>query len=81
MTKKTFEAAMVDLEKIIRLLEEGNISLDEALQRFEDGIALARLCSEKLVSAEKKIDMLIASADGTMIFESFQLPGDDKENG
>ncbi|TLM97483.1 exodeoxyribonuclease VII small subunit [bacterium] len=72
---------MVDLEKVVRLLEDGNISLDEALQKFEDGIALARICSEKLAQAEKKIDMLITSADGTILLESFQLPGDGKENG
>lgn len=81
MTEKTFEQAMADLEKVIRLLEEGNISLDEALQNFEEGISLARQCSEKLAQAEKKIDLLITSADGNIILEGFQLPGDGKDNG
>lgn len=80
MTEKNFEQAMADLEKIIRMLEEGNISLDEALQKFEEGISLARQCSEKLTQAEKKIDLLITNADGSILFESFQLPGDGKEN-
>ncbi|MFZ5640768.1 MAG: exodeoxyribonuclease VII small subunit [Bacillota bacterium] len=81
MTDKTFEQAMADLEKIVRLLEDGNISLDNALQKFEEGIGLARICSEKLAQAEKKIDLLITSADGSILLESFQLPGDGKENG
>lgn len=81
MTDKTFEQAMADLEKIVRLLEDGNISLDDALQKFEEGIGLARICSEKLAQAEKKIDLLITSADGSILLESFQLPGDGKENG
>lgn len=72
---------MADLEKIVRLLEDGNISLDDALQKFEEGIGLARICSEKLAQAEKKIDLLITSADGSILLESFQLPGDGKENG
>lgn len=80
LTEKNFEQAMADLEKIIRMLEEGNISLDEALQKFEEGISLARQCSEKLTQAEKKIDLLITNADGSILFESFQLPGDGKEN-
>lgn len=81
MSEKNFEQAMADLEKIIRLLEEGNISLDDALQLFEEGISLARVCSEKLTLAEKKIDLLVTAADGSIVFEGFQLPGEGKENG
>ncbi len=77
----TFEEAMTELERTVRLLEDGNISLDEALQEFEKGIALARVCSEKLTQAENKIDLLITSADGSIMYEGFQLPGDGKENG
>lgn len=77
--EKSFEQAMEDLEKIVRLLEEGSITLDEALLKFEEGIALARLCSDKLAQAEKKIDVLITSPDGGILFETFQLPGEGKE--
>jgi len=72
---------MSELEKVVRLLEDGNIGLDEALREFEKGIALARECTEKLTQAEKKVDILITSADGRIIFEGFQLSGEGKENG
>lgn len=54
-----FETALKKLEKIVHTLEEGNISLQEALQSFEEGIKLINLCEEKLEATEKKIEILL----------------------
>jgi exodeoxyribonuclease VII small subunit len=56
--KATFEEALVELERIVERLEEGQLSLDEAVQSFEQGIALIKLCGRRLQQAEKKIDRL-----------------------
>lgn len=54
-----FEDAMKELEKIAEELEKGNLSLDESVSKFEDGMKLSKKCSDLLDTAEKKITMLI----------------------
>ncbi len=61
-----FEEAIVKLEEKVRLLEGGNMSLDDSLSAFEEAIALARLCNEKLESAEARVRILTESADGSI---------------
>lgn len=58
-----FEEALVQLEEVVRQLENGDLPLDESLKLFELGVALARVCSKKLDDAEGKIQQLI-SEDG-----------------
>ena len=55
MAKKTFEKAMEQLEKIVADLEAGDIPLDKALQKFEEGMALSKYCAERLDETEKKV--------------------------
>lgn len=57
--KLTFEQALNELEHIVKLLEEGNLNLNDSLANFEKGIALSRICSQKLEQAEKKIEVLL----------------------
>jgi exodeoxyribonuclease VII small subunit len=59
-----FEAALDQLETIVRKLEEGELPLDESLRMFEEGVRLARLCSGKLDAAERRIEVLIKSEEG-----------------
>lgn len=54
-----FEEAIAELEKTVKALEDGNTPLDKALELYEKGIALIRLCNEKLEGAEQKINMLL----------------------
>jgi exodeoxyribonuclease VII small subunit len=61
----TFEAALGRLEQIVRDLEGGDASLSESMHLFEQGVALARRCSDLLSVAERKIDLLVEEADGT----------------
>jgi len=59
MPKKTFEAAMKRLEEIVTELEDGNLSLEVSLKRYEEGVQLTRFCSEKLDHAESRIKELV----------------------
>lgn len=62
----TFEQDLEALEAIVGALEEGGLSLDDALKQFESGITLARRCEKALSEAEKKIEILVKNADGDL---------------
>lgn len=62
----TFEKDLEQLEGIVNALEEGGLSLDDSLKRFEDGIQLARRCEKALTAAEKRIEILLKNADGEL---------------
>ena len=55
---KDFEKSMVQLETIVKSLEDGSLSLEDALKRFEEGINLSNQCQKILSSAEQKIKVL-----------------------
>ena len=57
--KKTFEESMAELEKIAKDLESDNLTLDESIKKFEEGMKLSKECKETLNNAEKKITILI----------------------
>ncbi len=62
MPKKSevnFEQGLDQLEKVIHQLENGEITLDQSLQLFEEGVGLARLCTSKLDECEAKIEVLL----------------------
>ena len=59
-----FEAALARLEELVRGLEDGDASLDESLAAFEEGIALVRLCTERLQDAEQRVKVLIEKESG-----------------
>ena len=67
-----FEYAMKELEKIAEELEKGNLSLDESVSKFEDGMKLSKKCSDLLDTAEKKITMLI-NDNGNIKEEKFNV--------
>ena len=76
-----FEKAIERLEKIVEELETGNIPLDEALKKYEEGVKLSRACQEKLIQTEKKIEILTRSLEGGLKKESFEYHEDKKEEG
>jgi exodeoxyribonuclease VII small subunit len=63
---KDFESALKSLEDIVVQLEAGDLTLDRALELFEEGIQISCFCSSKLDEAERKVEVLIKTADGTM---------------
>jgi len=71
MPKERFEDALNKLEKIVSQLEEGDISLEESLKLFEEGIRLSRLCNQKLEEAEKRVEILLKGGDGSLKAQPF----------
>lgn len=66
-----FEEALKKLEKIVSDLEDGNISLDESLEKYEEGIRLSKVCAKKLEAAKKKVEILLKSEDGSLELKPF----------
>lgn len=76
---ETFEEAMKRLEEIVEKLEKGDLSLEEAMGAFSEGVGLVRLCHEKLEEAEKKVQMLVQGEDGRWITRPFDKPVEENE--
>ncbi len=55
----SFEAAFEKLQQTVKKLESGELSLEQSLQSFEEGVKLARVCQEKLSTAEQKVEILM----------------------
>ncbi len=72
--KKTlrFEDLLAELEEIVGQLEGGQIGLDEALAKYEKGIAALKQCHEILKAAEKKIEILAKNPDGALETRPFE---------
>jgi exodeoxyribonuclease VII small subunit len=73
--EKSFEEALTRLEQIVLELEEGELSLEDALKKFEEGIKLSEFCTQKLTQAEGKVKKLIKTAKGEFKTEDFN-PGE-----
>jgi exodeoxyribonuclease VII small subunit len=55
---KDFEAAIAELETIVKKLEEGDLPLEKSLELYERGVHLSRFCHARLEEAERRIDIL-----------------------
>ncbi len=77
-TKKTInlEKALADLEKIVAELESGELPLEKAMKKFEEGIKLTRGCQAALKEAEQKVEILLQSAGGDEELEEFEVEED-----
>ena len=62
MAKKTFEQTLNTLEKIVDELEGGDLPLEKALKKFDEGMALSRQCSAMLDETEKKVTQLLGDS-------------------
>lgn len=70
----SFEKSLEKLEEIVSKLEDGDLSLDESLKLFEEGVKLSRECQERLALAERKIQKL--TADGNSAFNLTDITPD-----
>jgi exodeoxyribonuclease VII small subunit len=79
MTEKKFEKALEELEEIVKKMEAGDLSLDESLKAFEEGIRLSRICADRLDEAERKVEILLRE-DDTLKTKPFEgRNGNDRE--
>lgn len=67
-----FETAVEKLEQIVRKLEGGELTLDESLKIFEEGIGLARSCEKLLQEAKGKVEKLVKKESGRVEVEAFE---------
>lgn len=74
-TKPTFESSLKRLEAIVETLEQGEISLDDAVELYEEGIELSKFCGEKLKAVELKLKRLSKNLNGE--FEITDLETDE----
>ncbi len=73
--KKTvnLEKTLADLEALVEELESGDLPLEKAMKKFEDGIKLTRACQTALKDAEQKVEILVQSAGGDEELKSFEV--------
>jgi exodeoxyribonuclease VII small subunit len=64
MAKQSFETALKKLEEVVEKLESGEVSLDQSLKLFEQGITLVRQCSKRLDEVESKVQVLVNDERG-----------------
>ena len=67
--KLTFEEAMTTLEQIVTAIEEGDVPLEESIEKYADGIKLIKQCRTILDDAEKKIQLLAKGAGDGLVAE------------
>jgi exodeoxyribonuclease VII small subunit len=69
--KPDFEYSLARLEEIVRKLESANLSLDDAMKLFEEGVQLSRDCQKYLEQAEGKVEILLKKAGGELAAQAF----------
>ncbi len=65
------EKSLADLEALVEELESGDLPLDKAMKKFEEGIKLTRGCQAALKEAEQRVEILLKSAGGDSTLEEF----------
>lgn len=68
-----FEEALRELEAVVSRLESGELDLEAALAAFQRGIELVRICAARLDAAEKRVEMLVADAEGNPVARPFPV--------
>ena len=68
---KTFETSLEELERIVRELEQGELTLEQSLELFEQGVKLSRECQERLTQAERRIEILMRDNQGRAAVRPF----------
>ena len=76
--KGEFEKSLARLEEIVKRLESADLSLDESMKFFEEGVKLSRECQKQLEEAEGKVEILLRKADGKFQAEPFETDEDSQ---
>jgi exodeoxyribonuclease VII small subunit len=72
MAVDKFETALNKLEEVVKKLEGGELSLEDSLKAFEEGVKQAAFCTGKLNEAEKRVEILLKQKDGGFAREAFR---------
>jgi len=78
-TIKDFEAAIAELETIVKQLEEGDLALEKSLELYERGVQLSRFCHWRLEAAESRIDVINERGELKAAPASLNPPDDEEE--
>ena len=76
MTDLKFEDCLSRLEQIVTALEAGNLSLEDSLKIFEEGIAMSRHCARYLEDAQRRIEVLAKDDAGAVSTRPFAFEAD-----
>jgi exodeoxyribonuclease VII small subunit len=76
---KKFEAALRELAELVEQLESGDLSLEDSLAAFEQGVGLVKYCNEKLSEVEKKVELLVKDRDGKLQLKEFENVTEENE--
>ena len=68
---KNFETSLEELERVVRELEQGDLTLEKSLELFEQGVKLSRECQERLTQAERRIEILMRDNQGRATVRPF----------
>jgi exodeoxyribonuclease VII small subunit len=77
---KPFETSLEELERIVRELEQGELTLEKSLELFEQGVKLSRECQERLSQAERRIEILMRDNQGRASVRPFDPETDAAED-
>jgi exodeoxyribonuclease VII small subunit len=72
-----FEAALAELETVVRRLEQGELPLEDSLAAFERGMELVKQLSKRLEDIERRVEVLLRQDDGSLATKALD-PGDDE---
>ena len=78
--KADFERSLARLEEIVRRLENANLTLEDAMKLFEEGVELSRACQKQLEEAEGRVEVLLKKANGKLVAEFFDLKGEGEDS-
>ena len=68
-----FEDYLKKLEKIVQQLEEGELTLDESVKLYEEGMSISKICLEKLNKAKQKIEQLVVEGEEKYSLKPFSI--------
>ncbi len=73
MERLSFEEAYAQLESVVSALRDGQMPLDEALKRYQEGVKLVSYCNELLQNAQVTVQQVTVTADGSLSLESVDI--------
>jgi len=74
---RPFEALLDETEALVEELESGELSLEESMKKYEDGVANLRRCTTILTTARQKVQQLIESSNQELLLKDFDADEDD----